>query len=65
MKTVIYTAEITDVLTDEEYDGFLPKNEDGTLNTYEIAKNAKEHFDDDDVVITKVQVFEEAEGGKR
>lgn len=59
MKTVIYTVEITDVLTDEQYDEWIPKNEDGTINTHEIAEVAKEQFDCDDVVITKVQVFEE------
>lgn len=59
MKTVIYTVEITDVLTDEQYDEWLPKNEDGTPNTYEIAKSAKDQLDCDDVVILKAQVFEE------
>ena len=52
--TVIITAEITSVV-----------NNGATLyDEHEIAKNLKMELDADDVVVTKVQVFEGTDGGK-
>lgn len=61
MKTVIYTVEITDVLTDEDYDEWLAKDKNGMPDTHKIASVAKKQLDVDDVVITKVQVFEDVD----
>lgn len=52
--TVITTAEITAVI-----------NDGATLfDEHEIAKNLKMELDADDVVVTKVQVFEGTDSAK-
>lgn len=52
MKTFIYTAEVTEILSDHEYENNVPRD------VHELANMIKEALDVDDVVITKVQVFE-------
>ena len=69
MRTLIYTAEVTEVLTDEEYENNVPHK---NLKEFKIGdSDIKDEVDDrrienevrkaldvDSVVITKVQVFE-------
>ena len=70
MKTLIYTAEVTEVVSDGVFDADVPKMylhryENGELKRVQevvdddvLAMLVKEKLDVDDVVITKVQVFE-------
>ena len=54
--TLIYKAEITEILNEEEM--ALVPTKDGKIDVQALAGLAKIELDVDDVVISKVKVFE-------
>ena len=56
--TLIYNAQVTEILTEEDFKA-VPLNEDGiTVDEYKLAELVRNALDVDNVVIDSVKVFE-------